>query len=148
MSYNSQALTAYKETRVKTASQGSLIIMLYDEGIKHITLALEGMPEGKVEPENIERIHQHILRAQDIITELMASLNMEQGKEIASNLFSLYSFFNQQLFQANMKKDPEPLVMIREMMEELREAWQQVINSSAAANSEVKPVPAGINIAG
>ena len=148
MSYNSQALTAYKETRVKTASQGSLIIMLYDEGIKHITLALEGMPEGKVEPENIERIHQHILRAQDIITELMASLNMEQGKEIASNLFSLYSFFNQQLFQANMKKDPKPLVMIREMMEELREAWQQVINSSAAANSEVKPVPAGINIAG
>ncbi len=148
MSYNSQALTAYKETRVKTASQGSLIIMLYDEGIKHITLALEGMPEGKIEPENIERIHQHILRAQDIITELMASLNMEQGKEIASNLFSLYSFFNQQLFQANMKKDPEPLVMIREMMEELREAWQQVINSSAAANSEVKPVPAGINIAG
>ena len=148
MSYNSQALTAYKETRVQTASQGSLIIMLYDEGIKHITLALEGMPEGKVEPENIERIHQHILRAQDIITELMASLNMEQGKEIASNLFSLYSFFNQQLFQANMKKDPEPLVMIREMMEELREAWQQVINSSAAANSEVKPVPAGINIAG
>ena len=148
MSYNSQALTAYKETRVKTASQGSLIIMLYDEGIKHITLALEGMPEGKVEPENIERIHQHILKAQDIITELMASLNMEQGKEIASNLFSLYSFFNQQLFQANMKKDPKPLVMIREMMEELREAWQQVINSSAAANSEVKPVPAGINIAG
>jgi len=69
MSYNSQALTAYKETRVKTASPGSLIIMLYDEGIKNITLALEGMPDGKIEAENIERIHQYILKAQDIITE-------------------------------------------------------------------------------
>ena len=105
MSYNSQALTAYKETRVKTASQGSLIIMLYDEGIKNITLALEGMPDGKIEAENIERIHQYILKAQDIITELMASLNMDDGGEIAENLLSLYSFFNQQLFQANMKID-------------------------------------------
>ena len=73
MSYNSQALTAYKETRVKTASQGSLIIMLYDEGIKNITLAIEGMPGGKIEAENIERIHQYILKAQDIICLLYTS---------------------------------------------------------------------------
>ena len=86
MSYNSQALTAYKETRVKTASPGSLIIMLYDEGIKNITLAIEGMPGGKIEAENIERIHQYILKAQDIITELMAALNMDEGGEIAENL--------------------------------------------------------------
>ena len=145
MSYNSQALTAYKETRVKTASQGSLIIMLYDEGIKNITLALEGMPDGKIEAENIERIHQYILKAQDIITELMASLNMDDGGEIAENLLSLYSFFNQQLFQANMQKDPAPLVTVRGMMMELREAWQHVVNSTSI---EVQPAASGVNIAG
>lgn len=147
MSYNSQALAAYKETRIKTASQGSLIIMLYDEGIKNISLAIEGMPDGKVEAENIERIHQYILKAQDIITELMASLNMDEGGEIASNLLALYSFFNQQLFQANMQKDPKPLITVREMMEELREAWQHVVNSAAAA-TDAKPVTSGVNIAG
>lgn len=147
MSYNSQALTAYKETRIKTASPGSLIIMLYDEGIKHITLALEGMPDGKIEAENIERIHQHILKAQDVITELMASLNMDAGGEIAENLLSLYSFFNQQLFQANMQKDPQPLKTVCDMMTELREAWQHVVNSTAAS-TEVKPATGGVNIAG
>ncbi|MGP1432382.1 MAG: flagellar export chaperone FliS [Treponema sp.] len=147
MSYNSQALTAYKETRIKTASPGSLIIMLYDEGIKSITLALEGMPDGKIEAENIERIHQHILKAQDVVTELMASLNMDAGGEIAENLLSLYSFFNQQLFQANMQKDPKPLKTVCEMMMELREAWQHVVNSTAA-NTEVQPVTGGVNIAG
>ena len=147
MSYNNQALTAYKETRVKTASPGSLIIMLYDEGIKNITLALESMPNGKIKTENIERIHQHILKAQDVITELMASLNMDDGGEIAENLLSLYSFFNQQLFQANMQKDPQPLRTVREMMSDLREAWQHVI-SSTAANTEAKPIETGVNIAG
>lgn len=148
MSYNSQALTAYKETRVKTASQGSLIIMLYDEGIKNITLAIEGMPDGKIEAENIERIHQYILKAQDVITELMASLNMDEGGEIAENLLSLYSFFNQQLFQANMQKNPQPLITVRSMMEELREAWHHVVNSTAAAATEMKPAASGVNIAG
>ena len=148
MSYNSQALTAYKETRVKSASQGSLIIMLNDEGIKNITLAIEGMPDGKIEAENIERIHQYILKAQDVITELMASLNMDAGEEIAENLLSLYSFFNQQLFQANMQKDPQPLITVRGMMEELREAWHHVVNSTVAAATEIKPAASGVNIAG
>ena len=141
MSYNSQALTAYKETRVKTASQGSLIIMLYDEGIKNITLAIEGMPDGKIEAENIERIHQYILKAQDVITELMASLNMDAGEEIAEYLLSLYSFFN-------MQKDPQPLITVRGMMEELREAWHHVVNSTVAAATEIKPAASGVNIAG
>lgn len=147
MSYNSQALTAYKETRVKTASPGSLIIMLYDEAIKNITLAIDTMPDGKVEAENIESIHQYIIKAQDVITELMAALNRDEGGEIAENLLSLYSFFNQQLFQANMQKNPKPLITVRSMMEELRGAWHHVVNS-AAAQADIRPVVSGVNIAG
>ncbi|MGP1455705.1 MAG: flagellar export chaperone FliS [Treponema sp.] len=148
MSYNSQALTAYQETNIKTASRGSLIIMLYDEGIKQIKCALEYMTNEKINPGDIEQVHQHIVKTQDIITELMASLNMEEGGEISKNLFAIYSFFNQQLFQANIQKDLKPLVTVKDMMEELRSAWQQVVNSSAAASSDSKPMASGVNIAG
>jgi len=148
MSYNSQALTAYQETNIKTASRGSLIIMLYDEGIKQIKCALEYMSNEKINPSDIEQVHQHIVKTQDIITELMASLNMEEGGEISKNLFAIYSFFNQQLFQANIQKDLKPLVTVKDMMEELRSAWQQVVNSSAAASSDSKPMASGVNIAG
>ena len=148
MSYNSQALTAYQETNIKTASRGSLIIMLYDEGIKQIKCALEYMPNEKINPSDLEKVHHHIVKTQDIITELMASLNMEEGCEISKNLFAIYSFFNQQLFQANIQKDLKPLVTVKDMMEELRSAWQQVVNSSAAASSDSKPMASGVNIAG
>ncbi len=148
MSYTNQALTAYKETKIKTASRGSLIIMLYDEGIRQIQEAVECFDDDKVKSDHIESVHKHILKAQDVITELMASLNMEEGGEIAENLLSLYSFFNQQLFEANLKKDVKPLATIKEMMEELRGAWLQVVNSSAAVSPDSKPTVSGVNIAG
>ncbi len=148
MSYTNQALTAYKETKVKTASRGSLIIMLYDECIRQIKEAITCLNDEKVRPDRIEDIHRYVVKAQDIITELMASLNMEEGGEIAENLFSLYTFFNQQLFDGNVKKDAKPLITVKGMMEELREAWLQVVNSSAAVSTDGKPASSGVNIAG
>lgn len=77
----------------------------------------------------------------------MASLDMEAGGEIARNLFSLYGYFNQQLVQANMDKRPEGILSVKEMMEELRLAWVEVV-SNTAVPTEVQSAPAGINIAG
>ena len=99
------------------------------------------------EPSRIEKISNRILKAQEIITELMASLDMEAGGEIARNLFSLYGYFNQQLVQANMDKRPEGILSVKEMMEELRLAWVEVV-SNTAVPTEVQSAPAGINIAG
>ena len=146
MSYNSQAVAAYKETKVKTASQGSLILMLYTEGIKHINFAIEKMNVPKIPAKDIEKINNHILKAQDVITELMASLDLEAGGEIAKNLLSIYSYFNQQLLTANLKKDYKPLADVKTIMEELQNSWSQVISAqpSAAKTSSA----AGINIAG
>ncbi|MBN1616823.1 MAG: flagellar export chaperone FliS [Spirochaetales bacterium] len=147
MGYN-QALSAYRETRVRTASQGTLIIMLYDEAIKQLGEAVSLLDDNfRKEPSRIEKISNRILKAQEIITELMASLDMEAGGEIARNLFSLYGYFNQQLVQANMDKRPEGILSVKEMMEELRLAWVEVV-SNTAVPTEVQSAPAGINIAG
>ncbi|AGT43348.1 flagellar protein FliS [Treponema pedis str. T A4] len=146
MSYNSQAVAAYKEVKVKTASQGSLILMLYTEGIKQINSAIEKMRVPKIPAKDIEKINNHILKAQDIITELMASLDLEAGGEIAKNLLSIYSYFNQQLLTANLKKDYKPLLDVKTMMEELEKVWSQIISTQPAPANVSAPV--GINIAG
>ncbi|MDR1804020.1 MAG: flagellar export chaperone FliS, partial [Treponema sp.] len=94
------AISSYRETRVKTASQGQLIIMLYDEAVKCLDRALELMVlsiEGKKDPGNIEKISKSIVKAQEIITELTVSLDFDQGGEIAKSLFSLYTWFNKEL---------------------------------------------------
>ena len=146
MSYNSQAAAAYKETSVKTASPGSLILMLYTEGIKEINLAISKMRVPKIPAKDIEVINNHIIKAQEIITELMAALDMDIGGEIAANLLSIYSYFNQQLLTANLKKDYKPLLDVSSMMQELHDVWKQIIESQPVPpNSEVS---VGVNIAG
>ncbi|UTC83919.1 flagellar export chaperone FliS [Treponema denticola] len=146
MSYNSQAAAAYKETSVKTASPGSLILMLYTEGIKEINLAISKMRVPKIPAKDIEAINNHIIKAQEIITELMAALDMDIGGEIAANLLSIYSYFNQQLLTANLKKDYKPLLDVSSMMQELYEVWKQILESQPVPQRS--EVSVGVNIAG
>ena len=137
MMYNSKMLTAYKETSVKTASQGTLILMLYDEGIKRIEGAVQLLSGETVPATSIEQINNHILKAQEIVSELMASLNTEKGGQIANNLMAIYSYFYQQLLQANIKTDVTILKDILKMMRELRAAWQEAINAEEAKGKKL-----------
>lgn len=147
MSYN-QALSAYRETRVKTASQGTLVIMLYDEAIKQMGEGASLFDDNfRKEPARIEKANKHILKSQEIITELMASLDMEAGGDISRNLLSLYTWFNQQLLEANIEKKPEKIMLVKNMMDELRGAWVEVVSTTAVPASH-QSAPAGINIAG
>jgi flagellar protein FliS len=145
----SNALSTYKETRIKTASQGQLIIMLYNEAVRQLDLALDVIrlnDSGKKDPANIEKIGKAVVKTQEIVSELMVSLDFEQGGDIAINLFSLYTWFNRELMEANIKQDGRRLSMVREHIDTLRTAWQEVVATNAAetANREV----VGLNIAG
>lgn len=133
---------AYKETKVRTASQGQLIVMIYDEAIKQIDIAAAGIDGG---PKHLDEVHNAIVKAQDLVTELTVSLDFERGGDIAKGLFSLYMFFREQLLIANVQKSTEILVSIRAMLAELREAWIQIYKSGAEAQ---RAAPTGVNIAG
>ncbi|GHV70753.1 flagellar protein FliS [Spirochaetia bacterium] len=143
------ALSAYRETRIKTASQGQLIVVLYDEAVKNLDRGLELLStgqNGKQDPGKIEQISKTVLKAQEIITELMVSLDFEQGGEIAKNLFSLYTWFNQELLEANVRHDIRRITIVRNMLNELRGAWGEIAAKTAGENVS-RPV-AGLNIAG
>ena len=143
------AISTYRETRVKTASQGQLIIMLYDEAVKHLDRALEllGSNSGeKKNPGNIEKISNSILKTQEIITELTVSLDFDQGGEIAKNLFSLYTWFNRELLEGNIHQDIRRVTTIRNQLSELRSAWAEIAAKSSSETSG--KVVTGVNIAG
>jgi flagellar protein FliS len=143
------AISSYKETRVKTASQGQLIIMLYEEAVKSLDRGLEllSLNNGeKKNPANIEKISKSILKAQEIITELTVSLDFEHGGDIAKNLFSLYIWFNKELIEANISHNTQRVTAVRNQLNELKSAWSEVAakNSSDTAGKAVT----GVNIAG
>jgi flagellar protein FliS len=134
------ALSAYRDTRIKTASGGQLVIMLYDAAIKHLDYSLELLSvktNGKPDPGNIEKISRAILKTQEIISELTASLDFDQGGEIAKNLFSLYAWFNHELLEANINQDIRRVTVIRNMMSELRGAWYEIAGKTQAVAGQV-----------
>lgn len=142
---NANPLAAYRETRVKTASPGQLVVMLYDEALKQCDIAIELSGDSeKPRPNNIERINAALGKAQDIVTELMASLDFDAGGEIAQNLFSLYVWFGRELLEANITKDTVRVKSVRSMLAELRVAWAEVaLTAQGGSGSAV-----GVNIAG
>ncbi len=148
MGYNANPVNAYRQTRVKTASQGQIIVMLYDEALRRIDQAHSALDDG---PKSYDVVNSAVGKAQDIVTELMASLDFEQGGELAENLFSLYSFFNRQLREANLQKSKQPLEALRPLMADLREAWQRIASSSPESSNAGTGAPTeggGINFAG
>jgi len=143
------AVSTYKETRIKTASQGQLVMMLYDAAVKSLDMGLELLNlnnGGKKNPGNIEKISKSIQKTQEIITELTVSLDFEQGGEIARNLFALYIWFNKELLEANISQDVYRVTTVRNQINELKSAWSEIVAKSGAEASG--RVATGVNIAG
>lgn len=114
-------IAAYQNSAVTTQSKGRLIVLLYDGAIKFMKLAIK-----ELEAENYEAKGRYINKAQDIINELNAVLDMDAGGEIASNLRKLYCFMNNRLSEANIKRDPQMIREVIELMEELNQSWKAI----------------------
>jgi len=112
---------AYQDNAVTTQSRGRLIVLLYDGAIKFLKLAISELQAG-----NYEGKGKYIIKAQDIINELNAVLDMEAGGEIASNLRKLYIFMNERLSEANIKCDPQMIREVINLMEELNQSWKAI----------------------
>jgi flagellar protein FliS len=100
----------------------------------------------KRDPAKIEQISKAILKAQELITELIVSLDFEQGGDIAKSLFALYTWFNEELLGGNIDKNPKRIKAVREMVGDLRGAWFEVVTKGVPEIAE-RPRN-GINIAG
>ncbi len=133
----------YRETSIKTASPLKLVVMLYDEAIHQIEAATKLFESGV---KKYDAVNNAIGKAQDIITELMVSLDMEQG-EIAQNLFRLYAYANRVLSNTNIqKKYDTELSVVVEILKDLRESWVAIAENPPSLN-QTNPT-GGIDIAG
>ena len=141
------AYSAYQKTNVSTASQGRLVVLLYEGAIKQLTMAMSYIDENnKINPRDIEKYEICLQKVQAIITELQVSLDMEKGGDIAKNLMALYVFFNEELVQASISKDKEKLQSVWNMMNELAQSWKTIANSTA--NAPAAQVENALNIIG
>lgn len=100
---------------------GELILMVYDGAIEYLKKAEEMLNKGDMEGKQ-----KMLFRAQDCITELMCSLNMEAG-EIANSLYRLYDYSNRRLAQANVQTQGEPIKEVLSILSELKGGWNEAV---------------------
>ena len=141
------AYAAYQKTNVNTASQGRLVVLLYEGAVKHLKAALNLFDENdKIKAANIEQFGIHLQKAQAIITELQVSLYIEKGGDIARNLMSLYVYFNEELMDATISHNKQKIEFVLNKVDELAEAWRTIANSTA--NAPAAKVASTLNIQG
>ncbi len=106
--------------RIQTASPAELTLMLYEGAIKFCNIAIMG-----VEEHNIEKAHINIVKVQRIIEEFQATLNHKY--EVAKDFDAVYSYLDQRLMEANIKKDKEILEEVLGHLRTMRETWKEVM---------------------
>lgn len=118
---NQSGYLAYQKNKYETASPHRLILMLYDGALANLRHAMQALDSG-----NAEAAKSHVLKTQDIISELASCLNVEQGGDIAFNLRRLYLYALSRLAQANVRKDRSMLKEVEDIIADLRSAWAEI----------------------
>ncbi|PLX71045.1 MAG: flagellar export chaperone FliS [Denitrovibrio sp.] len=132
----------YIKQEVEGATKGKLVLLLYDGAIKFMRVSKKAIEEN-----NIQEAHNNIMKAQNIIYELMSTLNMDVGY-ISRNLMRLYDFMIWQLIEANKEKSKEKVDSVINLMSSLREAWKEVVQKEEGSSKQEQEEGKSINFAG
>lgn len=111
---------SYKQNSVNTASPGELTLMLYNGCLKFITLAKKAINERDVEAKNT-----NLIKAQNIIHELMVTLNMDY--KVSKELMTMYDYLHRRLVEANVKSELAIIEEVEGFVTELRDTWKEAI---------------------
>ena len=127
----------YNQVQIKTANKGKLIVMLYQGAIRFMSRALL-----LLEKKDMEGKGNALIRAQDIILELLYSLDqdlLDQGDELALNLQRLYLYSYRRLVHANVHMDTEAVEEVIKLMQNLLQAWEQVVLNDGSGGANPAP---------
>ncbi len=132
MRYNPNPWQSYRQAATKTATPGQLVLMLFDGALRFLDRALIGFDLDDPLESNLA-INNNILKAQDIIRELNASLNMELGGEFSATMRRLYNYYDSQLSKSNLQKDPAGVQLVIRLLTEIRNAWSEMLSGRSTS---------------
>ncbi|MDK2791869.1 MAG: flagellar secretion chaperone FliS [Deferribacteres bacterium] len=132
----------YLKNEIEGATKGKLILLLYDGAIKFLRQA-----NRAIESKDIPGAHENIIKAENILYELMSTLNMDAG-EIAENLLKLYDFMVWKLIEANKEKNAEKVNSVIKLLLNLREAWKEIVEKEQEIENSNENKKRSVNFAG
>ncbi|WP_028050713.1 flagellar export chaperone FliS [Cellulomonas sp. URHD0024] len=123
----------YVASAVATVGPARLLTMLYERMLLDVDRAVGCLRAG----DRVEGT-QHLAHAQEIVAELMVSLQVEAW-EGGAQLMSIYQYLLAELIESGVKGDADRAVACRDLIMPLAEAWQDAADGLARSAS----TPAG-----
>lgn len=117
-SMTSNPYTAYQEVGTTTADPITLTTMLFDGGLKALKKCRMHYEAG-----NREKFVDENIRAQLIVGELLCTLDMEKGGELAQTLSGLYAYCLRCLVEASLG-DLTKIDEVELHLGRITEAWK------------------------
>lgn len=114
-------MDTYRQNAVLTASPLQLVILLYDGAIRFLYAAQEAMKRGDLYEKNA-----NLQKAQGIVSELSAGVDLEKGGELANNLLGLYTYCFNEIVEANLSDKLVNVDRCIAVLTQLRESWNEL----------------------
>jgi flagellar protein FliS len=127
----------YLEAQIRTASKEQLLLMLYDGAIQNCLNAIDLLVE-----KNLEKASEKLMKSQNIVAELISSLQFDKNQEVSKNLAALYGYVYIQLMEGNIKQNTQAIQNSIKILSTLRETWVQAFENvglNKASNSSEVP---------
>jgi len=125
------ALNSYSDygynSEIEYADPHRLIQMLFEGALKRISFA-----KGAMQRKQIVEKGKFISQTIEIVGGLRASLDVENGGDIALNLESLYDYISRRLVTANLKNSEDILDEVAGLLMDVKIAWD-AINAPATS---------------
>ena len=115
---------AYRSSSVMTASPGQLVVMLYDGMARFLRQAEIAAGEGAW-----GQATARMSKADAILDELLVTLDLEAGGELAERLQGIYVFCKRLLIDARIERDVEHVRHAARLLADLRGAWAEAAAS-------------------
>ena len=112
---------AYRASSVMTASPAQLVVMLYDGAGRFLRQAELAAEEGAW-----RHAGDRLDKVDAIVDELLVTLDVAQGGEVAERLQGIYVFCRRLTIEARLERDAKKIRKTAELLAELREAWVEV----------------------
>src|ERR1700745_3478746 len=122
MANNPYGANQYKQTAIKTANRGQIVLMLYEGAIQNVKKASMAIEKKDLVTKGVV-----IGKAHDIINELLNTLDVGVGGKVAEDLERLYNFMIEQLIKANLENSKEPLQAVQKLLETLLDGWRGAV---------------------
>jgi flagellar protein FliS len=117
----------YITDSVQTASPAKLLMMLFDRLVLDLGRGEQALLAGNRPEANAQLLH-----AQDIVTELHVSLDVDAWSG-GAGLAALYTFVETELVNANIRGDAAKVTEVRGLIEPLRDTWREAALAASAA---------------